>query len=240
MRIKAVIAYDGSKFYGFQKQTSTTQTVAYQIEKLLKALHIDTQIIASGRTDRGVHASNQIIHFDIPSYWQDIDKLKNILNHKLNSILFKHMCIVENSFHARFDAKSRVYRYVFSHNLNVFEQNYISFYPEKFDKNRLDKALYMFIGKHDFRYFHKTGSNPHSTIREIYKSYCIKRGKYHYIYLHANGFLRSQVRMIVDASLKVAQGKMTLNELEEQINNKHQHTNMLAPAQGLYLARILY
>jgi len=80
MRVKATIAYDGSAFYGFQRQTNTPQTVTGQIEAVLKQLHIDTQIVGSGRTDRGVHATGQVIHFDLPDYWQDLEKLRTICN----------------------------------------------------------------------------------------------------------------------------------------------------------------
>ena len=68
MRIKAILEYDGSKFYGFQKQNTTNQTVTTQIELVLKSIQITSNIVGSGRTDRGVHASNQVIHFDIPHF----------------------------------------------------------------------------------------------------------------------------------------------------------------------------
>jgi len=240
MRIKAVLEYDGSKFYGFQKQNTTNQTVTTQIELALKSIQITSNIVASGRTDRGVHASNQVIHFDIPLFWNDLNKLKHTLNQKLRYIRFKHICLINKTFHARFSPKARIYRYVFkSTPLSVFEQDYVSYYTS-FDKVLLQKALDKFIGKHDFVYFHKTGSNPHSTVREIYNAYYKPYNEYHIIYFKANGFLRSQVRMMIEASMQVAQGKLYISQLTEQIHSKYNYINTLAPASGLYLARIIY
>jgi len=240
MRVKAVISYDGSAFLGFQKQTSTKNTISTAIETALKSLHIHTDIVGSGRTDAGVHASGQVIHFDLPDYWSDLEKLKLNLNRQLSTIFFKHISKVEDNFHARFWAKKRLYRYVFKNTKpSVFEQKYISYY-EAFDQERLKIALKCFEGKHDFKYFHKTGSEPHSTIREVYKARYMSHQGYHFIYFQANGFLRAQVRMMVDVAMAYAKGEIPLESLQKQLNLEEKtHTN-LAPPQGLYLAHILY
>jgi len=140
MRIKAVIAYDGSCFEGFQRQTRTARTVTGVIEDALRSLHIDAQIIGSGRTDAGVHATGQVIHFDLPPYWKDLPKLQRELNKKLTAIKFKHLSWAPDTFHARFDAKRRIYRYLFKHQTpTVFERNYVSHYPD-FDPTILAAA----------------------------------------------------------------------------------------------------
>ncbi len=240
MRVKAVIAYDGSEYQGFQKQTTTDKTVTSDIEKALRSLQIDSSIIGSGRTDAGVHATGQVIHFDLPEFWSDLDKLKLNLNRKLTQIQFKHISMVPNDFHARFSAGKRLYRYVFKTNKpSIFEQKYISYYP-KFDASLLSEALELFVGEHDFDYFHKTGSVTHTTVREIYKTDYIQRNHYHYIYFQANGFLRSQVRMMVEAAMLCARGEITLKQLMAQIECQEKHTTKLAPPEGLYLARISY
>ena len=240
MRIKAVIAYDGSCFEGFQRQTRTDQTVTTAIERVLQSLQIDAPIVGSGRTDAGVHATGQVIHFDLPSYWRDLQKLRHTLNRKLDAITFKYITPVSVDFHARFDAKVRVYRYLFkTTNPSVFERNYLSYYPE-FDPQILSKALSLFEGEHDFAYFHKTGANPHSTCRHIYHSSYRNCGSYHAIYFKANGFLRSQVRMMVEAAMQCAQNKLTLSQLEAQLALQKRYTTNLAPGSGLYLARVIY
>ena len=240
MRVKAIIAYDGSAYQGFQKQTTTDKTVTSSIEKALHSLQINSSIVGSGRTDAGVHATGQVIHFDLPEFWSDLDKLKLNLNRKLTQIQFKHISSVSDNFHARFSARKRLYRYLFkTQKPSVFEQKYISYYPA-FDATLLTQALELFVGEHDFDHFHKTGTVTHTTVREIYKTNYIQRHNYHYIYFQANGFLRSQVRMMVEAAMQYARAEMTLKQLLEQIECQEKHTTRLAPPEGLYLAKILY
>ncbi len=240
MRVKAVLSYDGSKFAGFQKQTHTPHTVTHALEKALQSLQIESPITGSGRTDAGVHATGQVIHFDLPEYWQDLQKLKTHLNRKLQAIHIKHITAVESDFHARFWATKRTYRYLFKTSKpSVFEQNYIAHYSD-FDACLLQEALKLFLGEHDFEYFRKTGSPTHTTIRSIYDASYLQRQKYHYIYISANGFLRAQVRMMIASAMLYAQGKLSLQALQDQLERKNRHTTSLAPPQGLYLARIIY
>jgi len=240
MKVKAVVAYDGSAFQGFQKQTRTKQTVTTAIENALMDLQITSPITGSGRTDAGVHASGQVIHFELPEFWSDLGRLRTNLNRKLYAIQFKHISRTEDDFHARFSAKKRIYRYVFKEDEpSVFEKKYVSYYSG-FDVNILRKALSMFEGEHDFAYFHKTGSDIHTTVREIYAMNYRQVEKYHFIYFSANGFLRSQVRMMVESALLCAQGVLALKHLQKQINAEKKYHSRLAPPQGLYLARVLY
>jgi len=240
MRVKAVISYDGSRYQGFQKQRSTKMTISTAIEDALASLQIDSAIVGSGRTDAGVHATGQVIHFDLPDFWNNLEKLKLNLNRKLTDISFKHISPAGNDFHARFSAKKRLYRYVFKiQRPSVFEQKYISYYQE-FNPDLLLKALKTFEGKHDFDFFHKTGTVTHTTVREIYRTDYVERNGYHFIYFQANGFLRSQVRMMVDAAISYAKNEMTMIQLQQQLNCQKKHTTKLAPPEGLYLAKILY
>lgn len=239
-RVKAVITYDGSVYYGFQKQKSTTKTITYDIEQALASLQIQSSIVGSGRTDAGVHATGQVIHFDIPLYWDDLKKLTLNLNRKLKTVQFKYISKVDANFHARFSAKKRLYRYVFkTKQPSIFEQKYISYYPI-FHAPILLSALSIFKGEHDFNMFRKTGTHTHTSVRNIYKAHYLQRGNYHFIYFEANGFLRAQVRMMINASMLCATSKLSLTQLKEQVDNYKQHTTNLAPAEGLYLAKILY
>jgi len=241
MRVKAVIAYDGSAFYGFQRQKSTPLTVTHTIEKALRSIQIDTPVVGSGRTDRGVHATGQVIHFDIPDFWPDLEKLKQILNRKLDAVSIRSLRHASNDFHARFDAKRRCYRYLFkTSEPSVFERKYLSFYPPVFHTDKLREALSLFEGEHNFRYFHKTGSQPHSTVRHIYRSHYYRHKNVHVITFEANGFLRSQVRMMVEGAMRYAQGRWSKTALLQQLSATHQSMVQPAPAEGLYLAKIYY
>ena len=240
MRVKAVIAYDGSKFQGFQQQKSTNNTIHTTLHNALLSLGIDSKPIGSGRTDTNVHATGQVVSFDLPAHWQDLPSLKKRLNNKLKYIHIKHISKVDDNFHARFSAKKRVYRYIFkSTRPHIFERDYIAYLKLK-DSNKLQEALSLFVGRYDFSLFCKTGSEVKDHIKEIYDTKYIQRGDYHYIYFQANGYLRAQVRMMIDAAIKVANGKLTLNQLKEQIDDITKYTHTLAPAEGLYLARVIY
>ena len=240
MRVKAVITYDGSSYYGFQKQTSTPHTITQEIESVLKSLQIDSPIVGSGRTDAGVHATGQVIHFDLPSYWHDLEKLQLNINRKLTDIYVKHISQVADDFHARFSAKKRTYRYVFKTTRpSVFEQKYISYY-EAFDTTKLHQTLQCFVGEHDFNLFRKTGTDTHTSIREIYQARHIQRGEYHIIYFQANGFLRSQVRMMIDTAIHTVRHGLDTSVILAQLSGSSQTHTHLAPPYGLYLAHISY
>jgi len=240
MHIKAIIAYNGSRYRGFQRQKSTPNTVTATIERALKSLNIHSLITGSGRTDAGVHATGQVIHFHIPSFWSDLKSLREHLNNKLETIEFKHIVVVDDDFHARFHAKRRIYRYLFkSQKPNIFEQEFVAYMPMA-DVGMLEQALSCFVGEHDFTHFIKSGSATKDNIREIYRAYYRRRGDYHYIYFEANGFLRAQVRMMIHAALEVSNADLTIEQLTEQLELKTIHTRGLAPPEGLYLARVLY
>ena len=239
-RVKAILTYDGGYFKGFQKQKSTQNTVTGTIEKALKSLGIHDNIRGSGRTDAGVHATGQVIDFLLPPFWSDLKKLQKALNQKLDYISFKHIIFVSNEFHSRFSAKRRVYRYIFkTKELSIFEKNHVGYYPE-FNTELLEKSLKLFEGEHDFSNFIKTGSVTYTNIRHIYRANYKKIQNHHIIYFEANGFLRSQVRMMVEGAMQVALSKITVKELKAQLELKEKHLTKLAPAEGLYLARILY
>jgi len=240
MRVKAVIAYNGTRFQGFQKQTSTRQTITTTIEEALGTLGITSPLTGSGRTDAGVHATGQVIHFDLPEYWKDLNKLRSHLNGKLEDVHFKHISIVDQDFHARFSAKRRIYRYcIKSTEPTIFEKDFVSYLLLN-NTLKLEEALACFIGEHDFSYFLKTGSETKNNVRQIYKAYHIQRGRYHYLYFEANGFLRAQVRMMIDFAVRVANEEFTLEQLREQLTLLAIHSRRLAPPQGLYLARVIY
>ncbi|HHB93589.1 MAG TPA: tRNA pseudouridine(38-40) synthase TruA [Campylobacterales bacterium] len=240
MRVKVVIAYDGASFRGFQKQKSTKQTITTAIEEALISVGIRNEIRGSGRTDAGVHATGQVIDFELPIYWQDLTKLKEVLNRKLKHISFKHISKVEDNFHARFSAKRRIYRYIFKTTTpSIFENRYIAHYPQ-FNQEFLKESLKSFEGEHDFSNFLKRGTITHTNIRTIYRAYYKKYNNYHIIYFEANGFLRSQVRIMVEFAMQVALKKLTIQQQLEQLSLKEKYNIKLAPPEGLYLARIIY
>ncbi|WP_456433327.1 tRNA pseudouridine(38-40) synthase TruA [Nitratifractor sp.] len=241
-RIKGIIEYDGSAFEGFQRQTRTPHTVQGVLERALASLGIESPVTGSGRTDAGVHASGQVIHFDLPGHWSDqpLDKLRTHLNNRLDAIRFKHLTPVPRSFHARYDARVRIYRYVLSSRVGVFERRYVTRWDAPPPLDRINHALARFVGRHDFAGFMKSGSDVRSTVRTVYRAYALPRRGKLYIYVHGDAFLRSQVRLMVQAALLAAAGEIPMEAITEQLEGRALHVRRPAPPQGLYLARVLY
>ncbi len=240
IKIKLTISYDGTDYYGSQIQPDQI-TVHSKILELLKILNINTTLDFSGRTDRGVHAFKQVLSCDIPDYWSNIDELKFQLNKMIpNSIFIRDISIVDKSFHSRFSVVKREYRYLMTNKpLNPFNAKYISYYRD-INLDKINEAFEVLKGEHDFEFFSKKGSDPFSTIRDIYS---IKIYKYKGIYVFkfsANSYLRSQIRMMVDFIMKISANKLTIEDLKNQLNKKKLVSWTLAPANGLYLSKISY
>jgi len=241
MRVKITLSYNGASFFGFQSQNSTSHTVSGALEKAFFNVGIKENFYGSGRTDSGVHASAQVIHIDLPPFWNDLIKLKNHLNKSLiPSIYIKHIQIVNEDFHARFSAKSRVYRYVISTSQrNPFSEQFVTF-SEQFDFELMQEALKRFEGTHDFGWFKKNGSITSNDIRTIHKVFIYKFKEHYIVHFSADGYLRSQIRMIMYLVLEIAKKRLPISSIAEQLGHIKRHSTNLAPPNGLYLAKIKY
>lgn len=241
-RIKLLIRYDGSSFYGFQRQSSSFHpTVAGAIEDAFLKIGIQTRITGSGRTDRGVHALRQVAHCDIPLFWSDCEKLQ----HHLNRCLFPHIYItsiesVDKEFHARFNAKRRLYRYIaYEGAFEPFLSAY-ALHVKGIDVAKLHKHARLFQGKHSFTLFKKEGGAPTPDERTLFRAGAYRHGKFIILFFEADAFLRSQIRMMCDMLLKVNCGTLSEDALTQQRDGIAQHSRTLAPACGLYLCKIYY
>jgi len=240
MKIKFTVSYDGSLYYGSQRQPNHI-TIQSKIEEVFKLLNIDTSLEFSGRTDRGVHAFKQVISCVLPDFWSDLVKFKMALNKMLpNSIYVRNVSYVSDDFHARFSAKKREYRYIVTtKELTPFNQNYVEYY-ESINVEKIRDALKVLKGVHDFEYFSKTGSEPASTVREIYDIKFYKHKELYIFRFKANSYLRSQIRMMVDFIMKISSGKLTIEDLKKQLNKEKLISWTLASPNGLYLSKISY
>lgn len=232
MKIKLIYSYNGSNFSGSQSQPHKN-SVEDRLKMALFRVGIFEKLTTASRTDKGVHALNQVSTTNCGEFW-DLNKLKEQLNrHARPFIYIKKIEKVSSEFHPRFSAKKRSYRYILNHsNFSPFLENLCLFY-DKIDIEKLNLSLSKFIGKHDFKNFMKTGSDIKDSIREIYKAYAFSYNNLTIIKFEANGFLRSQVRLMV------------ANVLKEQISNQKftlekSITRIPAPPNALYLERIFY
>jgi tRNA pseudouridine38-40 synthase len=240
MHIKIILSYDGSRYNGSQKQPSKN-TVQDELENALNRLKINSKLAFSGRTDKDVHASGQVISCEVPNFWTNLEKLKKALIKQIsNSIKIKTIVKANDDFHARFSAKKRVYRYIISTKpTTAFNDKYL-YYHKDINLDKIQEACNHFIGIHDFEYFSKNGSEPKSTVREIYDIKFYKYKDFYIFKFKANSYLRSQIRMMVSFLLKISDGKVTLEDLKNQLEKKELVSWTLAPPNGLYLSRIIY
>ena len=240
INIKIILSYDGSRYNGSQKQP-TKDTVQDELEEALKRLKITTKLAFSGRTDKEVHASGQVVSLEVPGFWNNLDKLLLALTQQLSpSIKIKNIYNVAEDFHARFSAKKRIYRYILSSKpTTAFNDKYLSYHPN-INIDKIQEAMKTFIGIYDFEYFSKNGSDPKSTIREIYDVKFYKYKEFYIFKFKANSYLRSQIRMMVSFLLKISDDKTTIDDLKNQLQKKELKSWTLAPANGLYLSKIIY
>lgn len=236
MRCALVIAYNGTNFLGSQTQKNSKNTILGELEHVLCQLNIDSKVVASGRTDRGVHANGQVCHIDLPLFWSDLKKLKKVINEMLPpSILVKSIKAVGNDFHARYSAKKRVYRYIIKESSkDPFIESFVTLL-ESVDFSKLSKNIKLFEGEYDFRFFMKSGSDVKSTKRTVYKAFAYRHKGYIILNFEANGFLRSQIRMMVGALLA-----LDADKIKEQLLCEKNHKIRPAKSNGLYLAKIKY
>ncbi len=241
MRVKIILAYNGANYFGSQVQKETDKTVNGQLEKALTQLQIPSKVQASGRTDRGVHATRQVIHVDLPSFWTDLKKLQTQLTRTLpKDIHIRHITAVNPDFHARYSAKKRAYRYIIStQNPNPFLADLVT-YVDVLDIVKIKEAIKLFEGKHNFEYFKKSGSDTDNFVREVYRTRVYQHNGFTILYFEANGFLRSQIRLMVSFLLAISEGKQTKEDLFSQLTRAEHFKLKPAPHEGLYLSNIRY
>lgn len=202
MHLKLVFSYDGSKFQGSQTQPHENG-VEDALGAALAHVGIFSKIISSSRTDKGVHANNQVACVECGEHFSDLTRLKALINrHAHPAIHVKFISRVQDCFHPRYDATARAYRYIVNHGeFSPFLAPYETFLP-RFDLNLANELLALFVGGHDFSAFMKLGSDVKSPVRRVKKAFCYARGERSIIVFKANGFLRAQVRLMVASVLK--------------------------------------
>lgn len=240
--IKIIYQYDGSSFYGFQRQPKK-RTVQGEIEKILNILlNEKIDLISSGRTDRGVHAFCQVSNFQTSSVIP-LEKLKFALKKGVvQDIKIIDVEEVHKSFNARFDAKSRGYKYIISSEKNPFRSRYETFIKEKINIARLQDILSTFVGIHDFNNFRLSDCGSKTSIREIYSINITKLDEYRLeITFLGNAFLKSQIRIMVGTALDIYFENRDENIIYDMLENpKKRFIKKVAPPFGLYLSEVNY
>ncbi len=238
MNAKLVFAYDGSRYFGSQKQTQK-QAVANDFLKAFAKLNTTSQFVLSGRTDKGVHATRQVANISLPLYWSDTDKLKTTLQTILpHTIELKSISKVADDFHSRYTATKRIYRYIIKQTKpNVFESSFVGYEPN-INEKLISKAIKEFVGLYDFRQFCKKPDD--NTIRQIYDTKFYRYKTYFVFKFVGKSFLRGQVRAMVQYLFDISSGTKTINELKNSLRNNSEHSLRLCVPNGLYLMKVIY
>lgn len=240
MRFLASISYDGSKFYGFQR-LNKKKTVQGELEKVLKKLNKTVVYVkGAGRTDRGVHAISQMVHFDLNINIEPAS-LVLAMNSMLDPAIYVNECqIVASDFHARFDVKYKIYEYIINvGEYNPLEDNYLWNYNHDLNIKAMKKACQYLKGMNSYEVFTSGERESYNSI--IYGVSIKKHRDSIIIRFKGKSFYRYMVRNMVGALMLVGKNKVkpiAIKEMMCEQTNKYNYAT--APANGLYLVKVAY
>lgn len=245
-RYKAVISYDGSDFSGFQRQPHA-RTVQEEIEKTLLKLNSGQAVTihGAGRTDTGVHAYGQVIHFDLPQL-RDVEKLRFGLDTQCpDDIDIVSVEVVDEDFHARYNKHSKTYEFLVDTGRpkNPMMRHYATHYPYPIELESMKVAIKDLIGTHDFTGFTAAGTSVENKVRTITEATVAVDEKTGFLVFtfSGNGFLYKQVRNIVGTLLKIGNGRMPVSQIKTVLETCDRNlAGPTAAGNGLYLKEISY
>lgn len=235
MKYMVVFSYDGSKFFGFQRQKDVRNVQGYLESVLSEELKENIVIKGAGRTDRGVHAKYQVAHFETS---KDIDGLKDKLNKILKDLKIRKIVKVDNNFHARHSVKNKTYLYKIDLT-NKRDSNYYLLMKNSLDIKRMKLASKLFLGTHNFKNFVAGERKDYTgTILDIK---IFKFNNILYLKFKGIGFYRYMIRNLVGALLEVGKGKIVANVIKEMLDNPDNEKRLpTSSPNGLYLYKINY
>lgn len=246
MRYFITFSYDGSEFKGYQKQVNE-RTIQGELENVLKRINgdKDVSVVASGRTDAGVHACNQKAHFELDTDI-DCDRLLKSINSMLgDDIYVKTIEEVGENFHARFDAISK--EYVYQINMgeyNPLERKYVYQHNGKLDVVEMQRAMKYLEGTHSFKSFTKSDDEEKDFVRTLLQTNIVRDmkdvNKITLVFI-GNGFLRYMVRNMVGTLIEIGEGKRRSEEIIEILKSEDRtKAGKTANPEGLYLKNVFY
>ena len=246
-RVKIVVEYDGSNYVGWQRQKNG-KSIQEEIEKSLKKIFNETiELTVAGRTDAGVHAFGQVAHFDLKNKNIDENKIYKAINFFLkqnnNKITVLSSKFESQNFHSRFSVKKKVYLYKIHNretNSHLLSKR-VWFVPQKISLIRMKKASKFLIGKHDFNAFRSSNCQAKITLRSIDDILISKKDSCIEIRVKGKSFMHNQVRIIVGTLINVGVKKLNEQSVKKILSLKNRSkAGPTAPAEGLYLEKIIY
>ena len=241
--IKLTIEYDGKDFNGWQKQPNKLN-IQGEIERAIEEITGESiNLIASGRTDAGVHSLGQVANFKTSSNIP-LEKIPIAINTKLKrSIRIINAEEVNENFHSRYSCKKKTYKYIINNSENgtAVYRNLQYNFSQKLNEIRMNEAMQYFMGEHDFRGFKASGTSSKSSVRKIYSGSVNREKDLIIIQITGNGFLYNMVKIIAGTIVEVELGKIKPEEIEKIIDTgDRQKAGKTLPPQGLYLVSVDY
>lgn len=243
MRYALGVEYDGSKYHGWQRQKNVISVQEKLEIALSKIADESVAVICAGRTDTGVNATNQIVHFDTDKIRKDVAWTLGVNTHLPADISVSWVKKVDEDFHARFSATARHYRYIIYNNRlrSAILSTGISFCPHPLDENLMHQAAQHLIGRNDFTSFRTVHCQSHSPIRTLYHCNVFRQGEYIIIDVKGNAFLHHMVRNIAGSLMRVGQKLEKVSWIEEVLCAKNRCVaGMTASSAGLYFVGVDY
>lgn len=244
MRYAACVEYDGSRFSGWQRQKQKVRTVQELVETALtKVADHSVAIVTAGRTDTGVHATHQIIHFDSDSPRSTFAWCRGANRFLDHDVRVRWVVPTNEEFHARFSALTRSYRFIiFNHPIQSAIYRHLST-PEfrPLDSELMAQVGAQLIGEHDFTSFRAAGCQAHSPIRTVHSFVLQRLGDWIWFDIKANAFLQHMVRNIAGSLIEVGCGKRDESWFADVLHARDRRVGgITAPASGLYLIGVDY
>ena len=247
MRYAACVEYDGYDFSGWQtqkKQKNEVRTVQSVVEAALsKVADHPVSIITAGRTDAGVHASHQIIHFASDALRSEFSWCRGTNRFMPKDVRLRWVQVVDAEFHARFSALSRSYRYIINNKpiQSAIFRKYVTSEFKPLDATIMAAAGQVLLGEHDFSSFRAAGCQAHSPIRNISQFKLASNGSWIWFDITANAFLQHMVRNIAGALIEIGCGKRDLEWMTQVLQARDRTKGgITAAASGLYLVGVTY
>lgn len=241
--IKLIIEYEGTAYSGWQKQDDV-DTIQENIEKALEKLTgEEINLLASGRTDKGVHALGQVANFRTHSIIPGENYKLALQEHLPSDITILDSKEMDMRFHSRFDVVSKVYRYKVYNGKRprALYRSFYYHYSYAIDIDKMKEASEYLLGTHDFKSFMARDCFARNTVRTIKDISIEKKGDNIEFIIEGNSFLRYMVRIMVGTLLQIGSGKIQIDELSTIIEGKRRkYAGMTAPAHGLYLEKVFY
>jgi len=243
MRIAAILEYDGSSFSGWQRQDQARTVQGTVEDALSKVADSPIQVTVAGRTDTGVHAAGQAIHFDADVQRSDYSWLRGTNSNLPSDVAVLWAGLVPEEFHARFSATGRHYEYVI---LNrpvrpTFLDRYVTHEYRALDIKRMQQAAQHLLGEHDFTSFRATECQAKSPVRELRGLEIVRREEFVHIHAYANAFLQHMVRNLAGVLMTIGAGEQEPAWAKEVLQARdRQAGGVTASPNGLYLRAIEY